>query len=39
MASLAEEFSDAQANEMIKTTHLENQPWHQIYVEQGRRQG
>jgi hypothetical protein len=39
MASLAEEFSDPQADEIIETTHLENQPWHQIYVEQRRRQG
>ena len=39
MKSLAEEFGDTQADDMIETTHLENQPWHKIYVEQGQRQG
>ncbi len=38
MQSLAEEYSDTLAEDMIEATHLENQPWHQIYVEEGKRQ-
>lgn len=39
LKGLAAEFRDAQADDMIETTHLENQPWHQVYVEEGQRQG
>ncbi len=35
---LADEFRDTQADDMIEATHLENQPWHRIYVDEGRRQ-
>jgi uncharacterized phage-associated protein len=38
LKGLAEEFRDTQAEDMIETTHLENQPWHKIYVEEGQRQ-
>ncbi|MGH8611990.1 MAG: Panacea domain-containing protein [Gammaproteobacteria bacterium] len=38
MDSLAMEFYETLAEDMIETTHLENQPWHKIYVEEGRRQ-
>ena len=38
LKGLAAEFRDTQADDMIETTHLENQPWHKIYVEEGRRQ-
>ncbi len=39
LKGLAAEFRDAQADDMIETTHLENQPWHKVYVEEGQRQG
>ncbi|MCP5195527.1 MAG: SocA family protein [Gammaproteobacteria bacterium] len=38
MQNLVTEFRDALAEDMIETTHLENQPWHKVYVEKGRRQ-
>lgn len=38
MRSLAEEYRDTLAEDMIETTHLENQPWHKIYIEEGKRQ-
>lgn len=38
MGGLATEFRETLAEDMIETTHLENQPWHKIYVEEGRRQ-
>ncbi len=38
MRGLADEFRDTQAEDMIEAAHLENQPWHKIYVEQGKRQ-
>ena len=38
MRILAEEYRDTVADNIIEATHLENQPWHQIYVEQGKRQ-
>lgn len=37
MRSLADEFRDTPADDMIEATHLENQPWHRIYIEEGRR--
>jgi uncharacterized phage-associated protein len=38
MKALAKEFCDARADEMVEATHLENLPWHKVYVEEGRRQ-
>jgi uncharacterized phage-associated protein len=38
MRSLAEEYRDTLAENIIEATHLENQPWHKIYVEEGKRQ-
>lgn len=38
MQGLTDEFCDTRADDMIEATHLENQPWHKIYVEQGDRQ-
>ncbi|MEF8720208.1 MAG: Panacea domain-containing protein [Candidatus Accumulibacter necessarius] len=38
MQGLAEEFRDMRADDMIEATHLENQPWHRIYVEEQKRQ-
>lgn len=38
MRSLAEEYCDTLAEDMIEATHLENQPWHKVYVEEGKRQ-
>lgn len=38
MRSLADEYRETQVEDMIEATHLENQPWHKIYVEEGRRQ-
>lgn len=38
MQSLADEYRDTQADDMIEATHLENQPWHRTYVEEGKRQ-
>lgn len=38
MQGLSEEFRDTRADDMIEATHLENQPWHKIYVEDGKRQ-
>lgn len=38
MQTSADEFRDTQADDMIEAAHLENQPWHRIYVEQGKRQ-
>jgi uncharacterized phage-associated protein len=38
MESLANEYRDTLAEDMIETTHLENQPWHQIYVVENKKQ-
>jgi uncharacterized phage-associated protein len=38
MTKLAEEYSDADAEDMIEATHLENTPWDRIYVQQGKHQ-
>lgn len=38
MEELAKEYRDAYANKMVEITHLENQPWHKVYEEQGRKQ-
>ncbi|WP_089724172.1 Panacea domain-containing protein [Candidatus Thiosymbion oneisti] len=36
---LSEEYFDSYANDMIEATHLENQPWHQIYEIEESKQG
>lgn len=38
MRKLAKDYLDCKAEDMIEATHLENQPWHKIYIEQGRKQ-
>jgi uncharacterized phage-associated protein len=38
MAALAEEYRDANADEMIEATHLENKPWDKIYNQEGKKQ-
>lgn len=38
MEELAEEFRDAKAEDIVEATHLENLPWHEIYVTEGRQQ-
>lgn len=38
MIALAKEYSNSRAEDMIEATHLENQPWHKIYIEQGLKQ-
>lgn len=35
MNNLAKEYATSQAEDMVEATHLENQPWHRIYVEEG----
>lgn len=34
---LAEEYFDAKSEDIIEVTHLENQPWHQVYIQEGKR--
>lgn len=38
LRGLADEFRDAKAEEMIEATHLPSQPWHKVYIEEGKRQ-
>jgi uncharacterized phage-associated protein len=38
MQSLAKQYRDAKADDMIEETHLENLPWHKIYNVEGKRQ-
>jgi uncharacterized phage-associated protein len=38
MRKLAEEFKTAKADDMVEATHLENLPWHRVYIEEGRKQ-
>jgi uncharacterized phage-associated protein len=38
MQSLAKEFRGHNADQMVEETHLENLPWHQVYVVEGRKQ-
>ena len=38
MHQLAEEFRETLAEDMIEATHLENQPWHRVYVEEHKLQ-
>jgi uncharacterized phage-associated protein len=38
LESLASEFYNSTADEMIEKTHLENSPWHKIWEVEGRRQ-
>lgn len=37
MKELAGRYKEAKAKDMIEATHLENEPWHEIYVKQGKR--
>ncbi|WP_027793184.1 Panacea domain-containing protein [Paraburkholderia acidipaludis] len=36
---LATEFKNSDATEMIEATHLENLPWNQVYVMEGKKRG
>ena len=38
MQSLVKQYADALAEDMVEATHLENQPWHKIFIEEGNRQ-
>lgn len=38
MSQLVEKYVDAQAEDMVEATHLENLPWHYVYVEQNKKQ-
>jgi uncharacterized phage-associated protein len=38
LRQLAEEFRDARADDMVEASHLENLPWHKVYVEEGKGQ-
>lgn len=38
MNRLAEEYRDANADDMVEATHVENRPWHEIYEVRGQRQ-
>lgn len=38
LEELAREFRDMDSEDMIEATHLENLPWHKIWVEQGSKQ-
>lgn len=38
MSRLADEFRDKYAEDIIEATHLENKPWHQIYIIEGKLQ-
>jgi uncharacterized phage-associated protein len=37
LRQLANEFYDTKAEDIIEATHLENKPWHQVYVQEGKR--
>ncbi|EKF17623.1 Panacea domain-containing protein [Nitratireductor pacificus] len=38
LEALAREYRDSTADEMVEATHLENQPWHQVYEIEGKKQ-
>ena len=38
LEGLAKEFYDTYADDMVEATHLENQPWHKIYVDGNKKQ-
>jgi uncharacterized phage-associated protein len=38
LRDLAKEYRDSDAEDMIEAAHLENMPWDQVYVKQGRKQ-
>ena len=38
LESLAKEFNTTLADDMVEATHLENQPWHKIYVVENKKQ-
>jgi uncharacterized phage-associated protein len=37
LKKLAEEFHDTNSEDIIEKTHLESQPWHRIFEEEGKR--
>jgi uncharacterized phage-associated protein len=39
MRNLADEYKNASADEMVEEAHLETKPWHQVWEEEGRKQG
>ncbi|RUO38133.1 hypothetical protein CWE13_00320 [Aliidiomarina shirensis] len=38
LRELSEKYKTATADEMVEETHLENQPWHQVFEVEGKRQ-
>lgn len=38
MEDLAQRYRDAESEDMVEATHLENLPWDKVYHQQGRRQ-
>ena len=38
LEKLAEEFRDAEAEDMVEATHLENSPWDKVWTKEQRRQ-
>lgn len=38
LEDLAARYRDADAEDMVEATHLENLPWHRVWNEEGRRQ-
>ncbi len=38
LQSLAKRYSDADAEDMVEATHLENSPWHKVYEVQDKKQ-
>lgn len=38
LKALAREYRDANSEEMVEATHLENLPWHQVYEKEGKKQ-
>jgi len=39
MRTLGEEYRDARAEDIIEASHLENRPWHQVYIKEEKHQG
>lgn len=38
MERLAGEYKESPAEDMIEATHLQNEPWHKIYIDEGKKQ-
>ncbi len=38
LENLSKEFFDTRAEDMVEATHLENRPWHMVYVVENRKQ-